>query len=154
MNCLIADDKQNGELYGEHNVVETEFTDVSLLAAVILDMLSSLMLINLFYFLTLQQQMYPYPPHMYPNPSYYPYQFPPGQVYDDMTMSSQLQSDQDYNTYEEYDEEDSEKANLGIRKEPGAILNQMLDEFHLGDEILKNEKKKKLSVKNLSKGSS
>lgn len=89
---------------------------------------------------------------MYADPSHYPYPYAvPAPVYDDVTMSSQLPSDM-YEEYDEEEEEDEVKANLEIKKEPGPILNQILDQFYLGDEILKSgDRKKKHSVKKSSK---
>ena len=85
--------------------------------------------------------MYPGYPGYYPQPGFSP-------SYD--TVSSKLQSDQEY-VYDDY-EEDSEQSNQAFRKVPGPVLDKMLEEFYLGDEMLvKDDKKKKGSWWSLTK---
>ena len=84
---------------------------------------------------------------MYPYPGYYPQGFAPS--YD--TISSKLQSDQEY-MYDDNEESEHTDSSHGFRKGPGPILDKMLEEFYLGEEILKDEKKKKGSRWSLNRG--
>lgn len=92
---------------------------------------------------------------MYGNPNYYPHFVPGGFApsYAE-TLSSKLHSDQEmYETYyNEEEDEESEQSNPAFRKGPGPILDQMLEEFYRGEDVLKDEKKKKGSKWSLSKG--
>ena len=100
--------------------------------------------------------------HMYPNNSYgypgypggypgYPPQYPNVPVYMPgyETTSSKLNSDQE--DYDEYYEESENSKGGGFRRTPGPILDKMLEEFYLGDEMLKEERKKKASWWSLNK---
>ena len=95
----------------------------------------------------------PPPPVMYGNPGYYPQHYVPSFAPGYDTASSKLYSDQEmYDNYYEEEEEESEQSNPAFRKGPGPILDQMLDEFYRGDDMLRGEKKRKGSKWSMSKG--
>ena len=55
-----------------------------------------------------------------------------------------------YDDNEESEHTDS--SNHGFRRGPGPILDKMLEEFYLGEEILKDDKKRKGSWWSLNRG--